>query len=285
MNQSPRFVLITGASTGIGKSCALHLDRIGFHVFAGVRKTRDADSLREMASSRLLPVFLDVTDQDTISATLQKVMEISEESGLAGLVNNAGIVIPCPSAFLPLEYWRNIFEINVLGAVAVTQAFLPLLVKGRGRVVNMSSISGRIAYPLMGPYAASKFALEAISDALRLELLPWGIKLSIIEPGPIKTPIWDKGFENQTSFQKLIPDWAQKKYKIPIEKFLAHARQSAKNAAPPEVVAYAVQHALTAKKPKTRYPIGRGVRFYTTFFRIMPDWIRDRIIAKASGLG
>ncbi len=174
-------VLITGASTGIGEACALWLQDRGYRVFAGVRKSTDAEALQQKSKGHLTPVLLDVADEASIREAVQFVL--TQEPKLEGLVNNAGIAVAGPLEFVPLQELRRVLEVNVVGQVAVTQAFLPLLREARGRVVLMSSISGRVAAPLMGPYAASKFALEAIGDALRRELAPWGIEVSIIEPG------------------------------------------------------------------------------------------------------
>jgi NAD(P)-dependent dehydrogenase (short-subunit alcohol dehydrogenase family) len=172
-------VLVTGASTGIGEACALRLAARGIRVFAGVRSESDGASLRQRASDGLTPVLIDVTVPDAIALARGTVADLVGPEGLAGLVNNAGVV----------DEVRKEFDVNVFGAIAVTQAFLPLLRGGRGRIVNMSSISGRIALPFAGPYAASKFALEAISDSWRVELRPWGIRVAIVEPGEVDTPI------------------------------------------------------------------------------------------------
>src|ERR671930_442264 len=179
-------VLITGASTGIGEASARHLLELGFDVVAGVRKDEDAERLRG-AGAR--PLKLDVTDQASIDAARTRL----GDAPLAGLVNNAGIAVSFPLEFVPIEELRHQLEVNVIGQVAVTQAFLPALRKGRGRIVNISSIGGRIALPLAGPYAASKFALEAVSDSLRRELRGQGVEVVVVEPGGIKTPIWAKG--------------------------------------------------------------------------------------------
>ncbi|MGD1157325.1 MAG: SDR family oxidoreductase, partial [Terriglobia bacterium] len=183
-------VVITGASTGIGEACALHLDKLGFRVFAGIRKAADAEALRHRASARLVPIRLDVSDETEVEQAARNVTEALRGEGLAGLVNNAGIVVAGMLEFLPLDALRRQLEVNVVGQVAVTQAFLPHLRKARGRIVNIGSVSGLIAGPFSGAYAASKFALEALTDALRVELRPWKIHVSIVEPGNIQTPIW-----------------------------------------------------------------------------------------------
>ena len=185
-------VVITGASTGIGRVCAFHMDKLGFRVFAGIRNESDGRSLIEGSAGRITPLLIEVTDSVSALAAADRVAGAVGSAGLSGLVNNAGIVVAGPLEFLPLSELRKQFEVNVLGQIAVTQAFLPLLRQARGRIVNMSSIAGRVAFPYIGPYSASKYALEAISDALRIELLPWGISVSVIEPGDVATPIWKK---------------------------------------------------------------------------------------------
>src|SRR5262249_39561380 len=191
MNRHPS-VVITGASTGAGRDAALHLDRNGFRVFAGVRREADAESLRKEASPQLEPLLLDVTDAAAIEAAAKRVDAEVGSAGLAGLVNNAGIGIGAPIEFLDLNELRRQLEVNVVAVVAVTQAFLPALRRARGRVVNAGSIGGRVSQPLVGPYSASKFALEAISESERMELAPWGIEVSLVEPGAISTAIWGK---------------------------------------------------------------------------------------------
>ena len=186
-------VVVTGASTGIGRATALHLDSLGLRVFAGVRRDEDGEALRREASDRLTPVHLDVTKPSRSPRRRAQVGEAVQDSRLAGIVNNAGIAVAGPVEFVPLDQWRTQLEINVLGVVSMVQAFAPLLRESRGRIVTMGSLGGRLAQPMAAPYCASKHALEAISDALRLELRPWGISVSLIQPGAVKTPIWDKG--------------------------------------------------------------------------------------------
>ena len=189
---SPANIVITGASTGIGRATVLHLDRLGYRVFAGVRREADADALRNESSDRLTPVFLDVTNIGSIEAAAKTVSAEVGERGLAGLVNNAGVSLGGPLEFVPLDELRRQLEVNTIGPIAVTQHFLPLVRQGRGRIVFVSSINGRISAPTHGPYSASKFALEALADALRMELTPSGIHVSVIEPGAIKASIWEK---------------------------------------------------------------------------------------------
>lgn len=273
-------VIITGASTGIGAACALYLDRLGWRVFAGVRKAVDGEVLQQQASKWLVPVLLDVTDPASIAAAVDTVAAIVGQEGLAGLVNNAGIALSGPLEFLPIAELRRQFEVNVIGQVAVTQAFLPLLRQGRGRVVNMGSISGRVAMPFLGPYAASKFALEALTDSLRVELRPWGIEVAIIEPGSIATPIWEKSLALADELIRHLPPRGHKLYGAA----LAAARERGIHAGlagiPPDAVARVVAHALTAKRPKTRYLVGRGLWLALLFAKFIPDRLRDWLIAR-----
>ena len=191
-NPNSRAVVITGASTGIGEACALELDRRGWHVFAGVRSDEAAANLRQKASDRLSPVMIDVVDPESIAAAAKTISASVGDTGLAGLVNNAGIVVSGPLEFVAVDAIRQQLEVNVIGQIAVTQAMLPMLRNGPGRIVNMGSISGFVTAPYMGPYSMSKFALEAMTNAFRLELRNAGITSSVIEPASVKTPIWDK---------------------------------------------------------------------------------------------
>ena len=276
--------MITGASTGIGAACALHLDRLGWRVFAGVRRQADADTLRAQSSPRLTPISLDVTDTVSISTAASAVAGAVGQAGLAGLVNNAGIVVPGPIEFLPLTDLRRQLEINVVGQVAVTQAFLPLIRAGRGRIVNMGSISGRMATPFTGAYAASKFALEALTDALRLELAPWGISVSIVEPGAVATPIWEKSARTAEAMLGSVQPEALVLYAEAIEAVKRTAANAAKRAVDPVDVARIVEHALTAARPRTRYVVGREAKFRAAMALLVPDRVRDNLVAKAMGL-
>jgi NAD(P)-dependent dehydrogenase (short-subunit alcohol dehydrogenase family) len=281
---SAKSVVITGASTGIGAACALHLDQLGWRVFAGVRKQADAEAIRAQGSARLTPIALDVTDTVSISTAASAVAGAVGEGGLTGLVNNAGIVVPGPIEFLPLPELRRQLEINVVGQVAVTQAFLPLIRTGRGRIVNMGSISGRMATPFTGAYSASKFALEALTDALRLELQPWGISVSIIEPGAVATPIWEKAAKNAEAMLSVVPPETFVLYAEAIEALKKTAANAAKNAVAPDAVARAVEHALASPKPKTRYVVGSEAKIRAAIARFVPDRLRDNLVAKAMRL-
>ncbi len=277
-------VVVTGASSGIGAACALHLDRLGFRVFAGIRKPADAEALRRQASDHLTPLSIDVADGLSVAAAAAAVAERVGAAGLGGLVNNAGIVVAGPLELLPIAEVRRQFEVNVIGQVAATQAFLPLLRRARGRIVNIGSISGRMATPFLGPYSASKFAMEALTDALRVEVQPWGIKVAIVEPGAIKTPLWDKSQAAGAALLKAAPAEGRDLYARAIEALQKAATRSEHAAIPADAVAQAVARALTARRPKTRYLVGRDARIQAAIVKLVPDKLRDHLIAKAMRL-
>jgi len=277
-------VVITGASTGIGEACALHLDKLGYRVFAGIRKAADGESLRRRASDRLVPVRLDISDEMEIRLAAYNVIEALGGDGLAGLVNNAGVVVRGMLEFLPLDALRHQLEVNVIGQIAVTQAFLPSLRKARGRIVNIGSVSGLISSPFTGAYAASKFALEALTDALRMELRPWKIHVSIVEPGFIQTPITNKSLEAAEDLRAQLSSEALQLYGPAIRAVEnAVKRESAKGAST-EVVVKAVVHALAARRPRTRYVVGANSRLQIGFARTLPDRWRDALIIRQLGL-
>jgi NAD(P)-dependent dehydrogenase (short-subunit alcohol dehydrogenase family) len=273
-------VVITGASSGIGEASALHLEKLGFHVFAGARKAEDGERLRNESTGNVIPISIDVTDQESIQTAATRVAEAVGDRGLAGLVNNAGVAISGPLEFIPIDELRRQLEVNLVGQVAVTQAFVNLLRKGRGRVVNISSIGGRIALPFAGPYAASKFGIEAISDSLRRELRPWGIEVSVIEPGSVATKIWEKGTAKARELSENLPPEGHELYGGMIAKMQKLAAETAARGIPPEEVAKEVAHALTASKPKTRYLVGRDAKMRARVSGLVSDRTFDRLIAR-----
>ena len=276
-----RVVVITGASTGIGAACALHLDRLGFVVFAGVRNIEDAVVLQRQGVSGLIPLLLDVTDGSLIRQAHAIVSERVGGNGLYGLINNAGIAVVGPLEAVPISDLRRQLEINVIGQVAVTQAFLPLIRKARGRIVNMGSIAGRGAMPLMGPYAASKFALEAMTDALRLELQQWGIEVSIVEPGAIATPIWEKSGKDAADLETAMPMEMRGMYAALVAAVRKVVGEASARAIAADAVAQAVEHALTASRPKTRYLVGTDAKLRALMIKLLPDRLSDAVLTWA----
>jgi NAD(P)-dependent dehydrogenase (short-subunit alcohol dehydrogenase family) len=267
-------VLVTGASSGIGEAAALHLRELGFDAVAAVRKDEDAERL---AGLGLRTVKLDVTDTDSIASARDEL----GDGPLTGLVNNAGIAVAAPLEFLPLDQLRHQLEVNLIGQLAVTQRFLPALRAGRGRIVNVSSIGGRVALPLVGAYHASKFALEAISDTLRRELLSQGVDVIVIEPGGVKTPIWRKGDELAAELTAELPPEGRRLYG---DLIAAIRKQTTKIATEtgvePRVVAEAIGQALTARRPRARYLVGRDAKVRAPVAAVLPDRLMDRIVAR-----
>ncbi len=249
-------------------------------MFAGVRRAADGAALQRQASPLLTAVAIDVTDAGSIAGAARTVAAVVGSRGLAGLVNNAGIVVPGPLEFLPIGDLRRQLEINVVGQIAVTQAMLPLLRAARGRIVNMGSIGGRMATPFVGAYAASKFALEALTDALRVEVRPWGIHVSIIEPGAIATPIWQKSALEGERLQQALPPEATQLYGKALEALRKGAARAERDAIAPDAVVAAVVHALTAPRPRTRYIVGRRAKLQAAIARWVPDRARDRLLTR-----
>lgn len=281
-----RAVVVTGASSGIGKAVAMGLAERGYRVYAGVRRREDADSLvaewtaGSDAGSRgsLSAVMLDVTCADHIGAVVEKVTADVGPTGLAGIVNNAGIAVAGPMEYIPLEDLRQQFEINVLGKVAFTQAILPLIRTSNGRLVFIGSVSGLVSSRLLGSYAASKFAIEAVADALRRELEPWKIKVSIIEPGRIATPIWKKSVEDAMSRLERMPPEASSYYAPVMEDIVKGAEEATRVGTPAAAVARAVHRALTDRRPRTRYFVGTDAHIINVLRRVLSDPLFDRLI-------
>jgi NAD(P)-dependent dehydrogenase (short-subunit alcohol dehydrogenase family) len=270
-------VLVTGASSGIGEATALHLKELGFDPVAAVRKDEDAERL---AVSGLRTLRLDVTEGDQIAAARDEL----GGTPLAGLVNNAGIAVAAPLEFLPLDQLRRQLEINLIGQLAVTQAFLPSLRAGRGRIVNVSSIGGRVALPLVGAYNASKFALEAVSDSLRREVRSQGVDVIVIEPGGVKTPIWGKGNELASELEADMPPEAERLYGRMIEALRRQTtRIATETGIEPREVAEAIGRALTAKRPRARYLVGSDAKQRAVATKVLPDRVMDRLVGRALG--
>lgn len=284
IQQDKGAVVITGTSTGIGHATALLLDRSGYCVFAGVRREQDGDKLRREGSQRLCPLILDITNQEQIDAAAALVREkLGPERGLGGLVNNAGICEPGPIEFIGIDRLRRQMEVNMIGHVAVIQAFMPLIRKGRGRVINVASATGSFALPMLGAYVASKCAMEGMSDALRRELRWWGIPVSVIEPGTVEAAMWDK---TPDSPDKLPNGQVEDKEHIYDE--LAEAakklmQRGRRVAAEPELVAEVIKKALEARRPKARYRRGPGSRMAVLGSKLpesFTDWVVEKVLKK-----
>jgi NAD(P)-dependent dehydrogenase (short-subunit alcohol dehydrogenase family) len=273
-----RAALVTGASTGIGRATALALDGRGWQVFAGVRREEDGESLRAAASDRLEPVILDVTVPEQIAAATEQVAA-SAENGLHGLVNNAGIAVPGPLETLPLAEFRRQLEVGLVSYVAMTQAFLPQIRGNSGRLVFLSSIGGRVPFPLNGAYHAAKYGTEAIGDVFRQELAQWGIRVAIIEPGSIDTPIWARGEATAEAILAATPE-TERLYGRAVDRFREVVRQTAERGIPPERVAKSIVHALESKHPRSRYLVGIDAKLQARIVPLLPTPLLDRLVGR-----
>jgi NAD(P)-dependent dehydrogenase (short-subunit alcohol dehydrogenase family) len=277
-------VLITGASTGIGRATALHLDGKGWRVFAGVRREEDAASLRDAGSERLVPLMLDVTDSAQIAEAVDRIGGEVGDGGLDGLVNNAGIAVPGPLETLPVDDFKRQIEVNLTAHVAVTQAMLPSIRRAPGRIVFITSIGGLMAFPMFGAYHAAKFGLEAVGDVFRQELRPWGIKVAIVEPGSIATPLWERGDAEVDAIGGRAADGHAELYGEAIEAYREVARKTGARGIPAEKVATKIERALSARRPRTRYLVGADARGQAFVSRLLPDRLVDWLVARATGM-
>ncbi len=278
-----RSIVITGVSSGIGYGAAKEFARNGYRVFGSVRREEDAERLGAEFGPNFAPLLFDVTDREAVLGAAERVAEVLDGSGLAGLVNNAGTAIGGPLMLQPLEEVRRHFEINVVGMISVTQAFLPLLGAKKprrrepGRILNVSSVGGKIASPFIGAYAGTKHAVEGISDSLRRELLPYGIDVIVIEPGAVRTEIWDKGAAGAERYDDT--DYAE-----PLARFEEYARGLAKSGYSPEQFGRLLCEVFEKRRPRTRYAISPRKLTGFTLPRLLPDRWLDRLIARNIGL-
>jgi NAD(P)-dependent dehydrogenase (short-subunit alcohol dehydrogenase family) len=273
-------ILITGASKGIGRATALTLDRKGYTVLAGVRSAVDGESLRQEASSRLQPIVLDITNAAHIAEAVERVKQLVGQSGLDGLVNNAGIAVSAPLEFMPLDEFRRQIDVNLTAHLAVTQALLPFIRLAKGRIVNISSVGGRIAGPMIGAYHASKFAMEGLTDSLRQELAPWQIHVISIEPGAIATPIWETSLNTADRLLADMPMQGREYYAQAMDRARSAAHKNAKNGLHPDRVAAVIEQALTARQPRTRYAVGMDAQIGTRILAKLPDRMRDWLLGQ-----
>jgi len=281
--------LITGASTGIGRATALRLAGSGWTVWAGVRDPAAGESLvAEDRAGRITALTLDVTDPGQIAAAAVSIEgETAGASGsprgtLDALVNNAGIGVGGPLELISPEDLRRQFDVNVFAQVAVTQAMLPALRRAAGRIVFVSSMGGRVATPFAAPYSASKHAVEAIGDALRVELSNSNIQVALIEPGSVATPIWDKG--RAEAEQVEIPEELAPQYGQVVVTMKKLIEETARRGVAPDVVAATIERALTATRMKARYPVGRDATVALALRRVLPDRLFERLIRRSIGL-
>jgi NAD(P)-dependent dehydrogenase (short-subunit alcohol dehydrogenase family) len=273
--------LVTGASTGIGEATARRLVQNGFEVFAGVRKEADAERLRSAGAT---PVTIDVTDGESIAAAASRVGDaLGADAGLAGLVNNAGATLPGPVEFVSLDDLRGQFEVNTFGQIAVTQAFMPLLRRATGRIVFVASVGARTALPFIGPYAGSKAAISSLADSLRQELAPSRMHVSVVEPGTVATPIWEKGDEGVKQAVAALPPDGHERYAHSMKSAGETVQKLARRGIKPDRVARVIEKALTASRPRTHYLVGDAWVQYP-LSRLLPDRVFDRVVAKQLGI-
>ncbi|MFC8792640.1 SDR family oxidoreductase [Streptomyces cinereoruber] len=276
-------VLVTGASSGLGRECALELEALGFQVLAGVRREEDGEKLlTESLHDRLRPVVVDITDEASVRACAERVER--EHGGLRGLVNNAGICVPGPLECLDADQFRRQLDVNVIGHLGVVRAHLPLLRRSRGRIVNVTSGLGKAAVPFLGAYSAAQFAKEALNDALRRELAPQGVRVCVVAPGAILTPIWGKVSEAGERALDGVPAAVAEPYRAAFRAFMAgNAQQAAASRTTPEDFARAVARALTDARPRTRYWVGADARRMGRLARLLPDPLLDRRFSGIAG--
>jgi NAD(P)-dependent dehydrogenase (short-subunit alcohol dehydrogenase family) len=271
-------VLVTGAGRGIGKSIVEHLASRGWDVVAGVRSESDAATVTALYPQRISSVILDVTDAGHIAK-----LDASLPERLDAVVNNAGVVVSGPMEAVTPEDWREQLEVNVIGQLAVTQAVLPRLRKSRGRVVFISSVNGRLSLSLVGAYSASKFALEAAADALRMELRPWHIGVAIVEPGQTDTDMWRTANDMVERSEAMLTAEQRDLYAKHIAGFKKMIPLSQKLAVPAEKVSAVVEEALTARRPRARYVVGGGTKLQVALMTNLPAWARDRVLRRVAG--
>lgn len=281
---SERWVLVTGASSGVGHSTASLLSHSGFKVLAAVRSETDALNLQNQSPEHIHPVIIELRDQNTIKEAVRHVAHKTRGKGLYGLVNCAAMLHCGPLEYFPRELWFEQYDVNLFGPVALTQALLPLIRKGNGRIVNIGAVGGGISMPFYGAIASSKIALEAVNDCLRRELYPFGIHVSIIEPGGIATPANYKMRDSVTKFLRDLEPSGQERYGESMEAFSQWAFAMHQNNLKPEKVAKTVIKALKARKPKTRYRLGWDSRASALLMKLLPDRWFDKVILKITKL-
>jgi NAD(P)-dependent dehydrogenase (short-subunit alcohol dehydrogenase family) len=277
-------VVVTGASSGIGRATAILLAEVGYHVFAGVRKEADGDALRQSTTGALTPLLIDVTDDAAVGAAVSEVSLGVGQRGLAGLVNNAGVGVAWPMEVIPVDALRRVYDVNVFGQVAVIQAFLPLLRPRAGRIVNIGSVGDRLTLPFGAPLTSSKWAFASITEALRLELHPWGIHVVLVEPASIMTSAVGKLADDAERVVSRMDELERARYADTYRSMVGTAVAQEKAGSKPEVVALVVLRALTTRRPATRYLVGKHARMLAFAARWLPDRMFDRMRIKLFGL-
>jgi NAD(P)-dependent dehydrogenase (short-subunit alcohol dehydrogenase family) len=272
-------IFITGASSGIGLASALHLRDRGFIVLAGVLPGEDTTALTVNGNDQLTILPIDISKPDMIYAARDVIVRTVSHRGLFGLLNNAGIAEGGPIEFLPIELLRRMLDVNLIGHVQVTQALLPLIRASQGRIVNVTSILGRVvATPFGGPYSMTKYAMEAFTDTLRLEMRPFGVSVSAVEPGTIKTPIWGKARANFIDLASELPPEADSLYGAAFRQMVETTQKTGEGGISPDHVARAIVHAFTAPRPKTRYRVGADAKTVDVLKRLLTDRAFDRLL-------
>jgi NAD(P)-dependent dehydrogenase (short-subunit alcohol dehydrogenase family) len=269
-------IVVSGASTGMGAATARELAARGYHVMAGVRRGADGDGIR---ADGIEPFILDITRPEHVAALIDRIDSDPRGRTLRALVNNAGISINAPVEALPLEEWRRLFDVNLFGHVAMTQALLPFLVKSRGRVVNISSVGGKGAMATYGPYAATKFALEAVSDSLRRELAPHGVQVVVVEPGAVKSEMADRGAEATAGLAAKMSPELQQRYGPLVAAILAQTAAHIGAGMSSSRAGSIIAKAATQRRPRTRYTVGRDAAVIIALTRVLPDRLLDTVIA------
>lgn len=275
-------MLVTGASSGIGRAIATTLAEGGYQVLAGVRRASDGKELERLHAG-LQSLILDVTDGPTVADIAQHLDTELGERGLAGLVNNAGIAQVGPLEHLSEEHWRRQLDVNVLGTVAVTRAMLPLIRRGRGRILFVGSIGGRLAPPLLGPYCASKYALEGLTEALRHELRPSGLPVILLVPGTVRTDIWGKTRDQVDALRRRLPAGGADRYRGFLDQMDRSVDQAERKGLPVDAVARAVLLAMGAAKPRPRYLIGAEAHAVEFLTRVLPSTAKNRVVSRIAG--
>jgi len=279
-----RTTVITGASTGIGRATALHLARRGWQVFAGVRNERDAESFRSESMPSIRPLMIDVTDGASIEHAVVEVRALLDGRGLAGLVNNAGVGVAIPVEYVRLDVLRATFEVNVFGQIAITQAFLPLVRAAGGRIVNIGSVGDRLTIPFGGVLCGSKSAFASLTDALRLELHPFGIHVVLVEPASINTPAVEKTLGDMERTIAELPEEGAVRYGVMLRTFAERAYRREKAGTSPDAVARTVERALMDARPRARYLVGKDSTLLATLARFLPTGLLDAVRLRIFGL-